>query len=330
MSSVGSGALSLRDVQRQLATLLPDARTAGSEGTLEMVSQRNDAPRLTSATVLEEGILRARRVPDALPTSAFRAFIDGTQRSSVARYVGNVALVHGQVAAVVRERRDRRLVTWGEPLLESRIYAPKSYLPSVTWGTLAAAYGDRLVDITDGAMETDVHPFALRDITVQLVQSHRDQVERRLAERWVSEETDPVFIDGGISGSAMVAESESVVGVVKSHFTLYVKGDALETVLSLKQRERSSVFRIESSTRPTVASWYLRLRDPDGHDPMWGLVRVEVCCPDARRMQTLTERADEISRWVLAEVSPLALPDSRWDKMVYGVRDCEEFLRAVQ
>jgi hypothetical protein len=26
---------------------------------------------------------------------------------------------------------------------------------------------------------------------------------------------------------------------------------------------------------------------------------------------------------------PLALPDSRWDKMVYGVRDCEEFLRAV-
>ena len=26
---------------------------------------------------------------------------------------------------------------------------------------------------------------------------------------------------------------------------------------------------------------------------------------------------------------PVALPDNRWDKMVYGVRDCEEFLRAV-
>ena len=25
----------------------------------------------------------------------------------------------------------------------------------------------------------------------------------------------------------------------------------------------------------------------------------------------------------------LALPDGRWDKMVYGIRDCEEFLRAV-
>ena len=94
-SSVGSRALSLRDLQRQLAALLPDARTAGGESTLEMVSQRNDAPRLTSATVLEEGILRARQIPDAVPTSAFRAFIDGTQRSTVATYVGNVAVVLG-------------------------------------------------------------------------------------------------------------------------------------------------------------------------------------------------------------------------------------------
>ena len=28
-------------------------------------------------------------------------------------------------------------------------------------------------------------------------------------------------------------------------------------------------------------------------------------------------------------VTPLALPDGRWDKMMYGIRDCEEFLRAV-
>jgi hypothetical protein len=327
---MGGGALSLRELQRQLAALLPDARAAGGESTLELVSQRNDAPRLTSATVLEEGMLSARRIRDALPTSAFRAFIDGTQRSTVAAWVGNVAVVRGQVAAVVRERRDRRLFTWREPLVESLIYAPKAYLPSVTWNTLSATYGDTLVDITHGISELDVHPFALRDATVQKVQSHRDRVERRLAERWCAEESGPVFIDGGISGSDVVAASEFAVGVVKSHFTLYVKGEALDTVLSLRQRERSSVFRIDSSRRPSVASWYLRLRDPAGHDPMWGLVRVEVCCPDARSMATLGERADEISRWVLAEVSPLALPDSRWDKMVYGVRDCEEFLRAVQ
>ena len=27
---------------------------------------------------------------------------------------------------------------------------------------------------------------------------------------------------------------------------------------------------------------------------------------------------------------PLSLPDSRWDKMVYGIRDCEEFLKTLR
>jgi hypothetical protein len=69
-------------------------------------------------------------------------------------------------------------------------------------------------------------------------------------------------------------------------------------------------------------SWYLRLRDPNGRDPLWGLLRIEVPEADA-------ERVDLVSRWVLAEAAPLALPDPRWDTLVYGVRDCEEYLRAV-
>jgi hypothetical protein len=54
-------------------------------------------------------------------------------------------------------------------------------------------------------------------------------------------------------------------------------------------------------------------------------VRVEVADADPARVGA---RADEVSRWILAEAAPLALPDPRWDKMVYGVRDCEEYLRA--
>jgi DNA-binding NarL/FixJ family response regulator len=55
----------------------------------------------------------------------------------------------------------------------------------------------------------------------------------------------------------------------------------------------------------------------------------EPCRPAPERLEELTARANLISRWILAEASPLALPDGRWDKMVYGIRDCEEFLRAV-
>ena len=325
----GNVALNIRLLQRRLTLLLPGARPAGAESTIELAAQSNDAPRLISATVLEGSRLQALRVSE-LPAPGFRAFLDGTQRSRVAMYLGTAPIVQGNVAAVIRERRERRMHTWRAPLAETRIYAPRVVLSAVTWNTLATEFGNALVDTTDGETEVVLHPFALRDAAIHRVQAHREAVEQQLAERWCMEEHDALFIDGGISGSDKVAVSAQTVGVVKSHRTLYAEGDALATVLSLGVRERSSVFRVTSSKRTTVASWYLRLRDPAGHDPRWGLVRAEMALPDSQGMRGIGVRADELSRWILAEASPLALPDARWDKMVYGVRDCEEFLRAVQ
>jgi hypothetical protein len=329
-SLVSDPALNVRTVQRQLAALLPDARPAGAgESTLELASPANDAPRLISATVLEGGALRARRVFDP-PVAAFRAFLDGTQRSEVASYLAGVPIVLGHAAAVVRERRNRRMHTWYSPLRETRVYCPRALVDPVAWKTLVQAFGHQLVDTSDGETDLTSHPFSVRDAAFHRVQSHREELERRLAERWCAQERDPLFIDGGISGSEAVAVSGCTVGVVKSHRTLYAEGDALAVVLGLGHRHRSSVFRITSPKRTTVASWYLRLRDPKGRDPMWGLIRVELAHPAPEAMDRIGERADEVSRWILAEASPLALPDARWDKMVYGIRDCEEFLRAVR
>jgi len=327
---VSDPALSVRVLQRQMATLLPDARPArAGEGTLELASQGTDAPRLISATVLEGGALRARRVFEPAG-AAFRAFLDGTQRSEVVSFLGAAPIILGRGAAVVRERRNRRMHTWGLPLRDARLYAPRALISPAAWEVLETLYGTLLVDTTDGVAEPGAHPFALRDAAVHRVQSLRESLEQRLAERWCAHEREPLFIDGGISGSEAVAVSGCTVGVVKSHRTLYAEGEALAAILALRHRERSSVFRITSPRRTTVASWYLRLRDPSGRDPMWGLVRAEVAYPDATEMHQIGERADEVSRWILAEASPLALPDARWDKMVYGIRDCEEFLRAIQ
>jgi hypothetical protein len=321
--------LNIRSLQRQLATLLPEARSVDEVGTIELIPQGNDAPRLISATVLEGSRLRARPV-EGTSSQAFRAFLDGTQRSQVASFVGGTPVVLGHVAAVVRERRDRRMYTWELPLMERRLYVPREFLSVAAWTRLSDHYGDRLVDTIDGGAEVVSHPFALRDAAWHRVQAHREEVERRLAEQWCATESAPLFIDGGISGSQVVAVSSCTVGVVKSHRTLYAEGEALVTVLGLAHRERTSVFRITSPKRTTVASWYLRLRDPMGHDPMWGLVRAEIAFPASGGLDDIGARADEVSRWILAEVTPLALPDGRWDKMVYGVRDCEEYLRAIQ
>ena len=290
-----------------------------------MVAQ--DKPRLDPPAMLEGDRIAAIDVPGD-PVARFAAFLDGTQTSRVTHYLAGVPIVHGTVAAVVRERRDRRMTTWRSPLVERRLYAPLAMLPEPAARALAEC-GAELVDTAERRDIDSVHPFALQDAALQAVQRNRSALERALAEDWTASGSDILYVDGGISESPQVATSPSVVGVVKTHQQLYVHGDDLPTILRLRAGQRSSVTRVSPRSRTPVASWYLRLRDPQGHDPLWGLVRVEVAEPRGSA-RGITERADTVSRWVLAEALPLALPDGRWDKMVYGIRDCEEFLRAIQ
>jgi hypothetical protein len=321
---------SFRAVQRQLALhLFGSATSAGSDAALDAFISASEPPRLSEATLIESGPMRSRKVPGE-PEVRFAAFLDGTQSSRIARYSGGIALIHGTVAAVVRARRDRRMVTWESPIIRHGLYAPRKHLDRATNEALDRT-GIHVVDtsIDDAGPGLAVHPFALRDAAINRVRRAREAVEQKLAEQWCENEHDPLFIDGGLSGSERVAVSASSVGVVKSHRTLYAEGTALQTVLALEAGERSSVFRIAPAKRVPVASWYLRLRDAHARDPMWGLVRVEIAHPVRADEPRIGERADEVSRWILAEASPLSIPDARWDKMVYGVRDCEEFLEAI-
>jgi hypothetical protein len=295
--------------------------------------------RVVAAPPIEGRALRARRVPPAgaaEPPLAFTAFLDGTQSSHVVRYHDGLPVVRGTVAAVVRVRRQRLMATWARgPRVERRVYAPCRYLPAAVCDALHAL-GVPVVDTTQpdaSGAEPPSHPLALLDRAVHFVQADRERAERELAEEWCRRqhaEGGLLCVDGSIQGSDLVAGASCVLGVVKSHRTLYAEGDAMRLVLALGPGQRSTAFRVSVGRRAPVASWYLRLRDPAGHDPMWGLVRVEAALPDAAEAPgAATARFDAASRAVLAEAAPLALPDGRWDKMVYPIRDCEQFLKAI-
>ncbi len=225
------------------------------------------------------------------------------------------------------------MITWGQhpPRVERRIFMPLRYLPALAEvpGSTPGVSGSQwqIVDTSTADKNGDYpsqHPAVLLERAIRAVDQERERLEDEFGEAWCEGGETPLFIDGGISRSARVASSSCAVGVIKSHRTLYVEGDALRIVLGLEAGERSSVFRVAPRSRSSVMSWYLRLRDARGRDAMWGLVRVEIAECDRP-----AERADEVSRWVMAETTPLSLPDGRWDKMAYGVRDCEEFLRAI-
>jgi hypothetical protein len=315
-------------IGRWLATIFPDGEPVEGEAPLEFTAEASDPPRLAQATVIEGREVRAIAVAGS-PVVAFAAFLDGRQESAVKMYrSGGVPIVAGIIGAVIRERRDRRMFTW-KHTVDQRIYVPTRFLSASDRRALDAS-GVRARDTTDGMADATEHPIALRELARNLVRNDRESLEHALAKEWCATETRPLLIDGGISAAQPIARSACAIGVLKSHRTLYVQGDALRVALGLEAGERTSVFVITPEKRAPVASWYLRLRDRAGREPMWGLVRVEASAPrDKAREDDIGARADEVSRWILAEASPVALPDARWDKMVYGVRDCEEFLRAV-
>jgi hypothetical protein len=303
---------------------------------LETTATPPEPPRVVSSDVIESTTVREHRIADPANVG-FDAFLDGAQDSRVVHHSDGVPVVFGRVAAVVRERVLRRMVTWKRPVCRSRFYIPRDLVRPTLWMRVVDE-GFDVVDTTDERAtngrdwaSTDPHPFTVAQRALDAVKRDRELVERQLAEDWCLTRHELLFLDGSIATNERVAASPNVVGVIKSHRTLYVAGPAMRVVQSLRVNHRSSVIRVEAYHRTPVASWYLRVRDPSGQDPMWGLLRVETAMPEVGATpQAIADHANRVSRWVLAELMPLSLPDSRWDKMVYGIRDCEEFLRALR
>ncbi len=155
----------------------------------------------------------------------------------------------------------------------------------------------------------------------------RADIEREITSRWLSDfqsRNEWLLVDGSLSGDYHKYDSPNIVGVIKSHQTQYFLWEDQQKILNLKARERSGIFIPKGRNRPDVYSWYLRLRPNDGRDVYFGLVRVE-----AAKCRRTLDMADEISRWLLAERSPLSMPDARWDRLIYPIHDCELYLKST-
>lgn len=289
----------------------------------------DEPPRLSEPKLIEGETFQSIHVADqnrVVRETGFGGFLDGTQDLQPVSQIAGISVLWATVSAAVRVRVNRRLVTWGEraPIVSGRYYLPFRYVSDLP-GELRD--DPRVVDTAKADRNGKFpsrHPAALVEAAIVRIRQDRERIEQELAEAWCRSEQSVLFVDGSITGSRDVASSTRAIGVVKSHRQLYVDDKAFPVLVDLKLRDRSSIFQVDSGTRSPVASWYLRLRNASGRDALFGLVRVEASLSD-----DISSRADEISRWILAEGAPLALPDGRWDKMAYGIRDTEEFLRAI-
>lgn len=322
--------LDLRAIRRQLRAVLPTVQLTGDDSrSLERSDLPVEPPHTRACEMLEGATLEAVPV-EGVPTVGFAAFLDGIQTSRVWHYDDGIPIIFGHAAAAVRKRIDRRLTLWGEPRESGRFYVPLELLSAPAREAI-----EQVGVPIENTLPTDdrhgemPHPLQLLRHAIHAVQRDRESIERDCAESWCEREQAPLFVDGGLPRGERASVAPWCVGVVKSHHTLYANGDALRVISSLGEGERTRVFRIDPTWGPAVASWYLRVRRGSGRDPLWGLVRVEVALDSPQGdIAALYERATCVSRWILAERTPLALPDGRWDRMAYGIRDCESFLRA--
>lgn len=203
------------------------------------------------------------------------------------------------------------------------LFYPSRYVEAAQLQQTGALAG-QLIDTTPpGSEPLPLFPPVLYARAAQHVNRWRESLERELAVRWCAADTDGwLLMDGSITISPELAACTRAIGLIKSHRTRFFDGAEARTVLDLEVGERSSVFEPHTRNLAPVRSFYLRLRPHDQRDIFWGLVRVEM----ARSHEPAF--ADVVSGWLLAETTPLSLPDLRWDRLIYPIRDCEQFLRA--
>ena len=300
----------------------------GSDSDPARYGRSEEPPEIAPAVLVNDDRFRAIDVgdPKILRASGFCGFLDGTQDVRIVNHAAGIPIVFAKVSAAVRARVNRRLVAWprAAPIVRKRYYFPFRYVDGMSSEFKSHSEVVDTARSDSSGKFPSRHPAALMEAAVKCIQRDRENIELELADKWCSTELSALYVDGSITGSESASRSKNVIGVIKTHRRLYADGDAFRVLVGLAHGQRTSIFKVAPERRNAVASWYVRVRAAKGRDVLFGLVRVE-----ASLGEDIDERADEISRWIIAEGSPLALPDGRWDKMAYGIRDTEEFLRAI-
>ncbi len=277
---------------------------------------RREEAEIHLARLVEGNRVEARSVGEPTGWPDPVAFLDGVQHSEVVGYAGSSPIVIASVGAAVRVRHDRILAT---RLVRHRRLAIGRRAALDAAGPVLDAL--ERIELSDS---DPPHPIRELAQAGAALDDARGALEVAVGVAWRSASPGWLVVDGSLAESPVWAQDTRMVGVAKSHASLPFDGANLEAYLRLPPAHRSPIFAPASRRLAPVRAWAVRLWPWEGKDLLHGLIRVEVAPANGTPMM-----ADEISRWLLAERAPISAPDPRWDRMLYGIRSVEEFLKAT-
>jgi len=279
-------------------------------------ADRREEAEIHLAQLVEGDRVEALPIGDPVGWPGPVAFLDGVQHSEVVGYAGSSPIVVASAAAAVRERTDRVLAT--------RVMRRRD----LAIGRRAAldAAGPALDALERVELSDADPPHPIRELAQAgaALDDARGALEVAVGVAYRGGSSAWLVVDGSLAESPVWARDPRMVGVAKSHSSLPFDGADLESYLRLPVGYRSPIFAPASRRLAPVRAWAVRLWPWEGKDLLHGLIRVEVAPASGT-----PETADRISRWLMAERAPISAPDPRWDRMLYGIRSVEEFLRAT-
>jgi len=275
--------------------------------------------------------------------SEFRFFEDGRQRTI---QIGYIRVAYGEnlvlipvhffiVASVILERENRKLRLWRKPVMKQGIFVPKSLVPNQSLLEQFEMSGLPVVDTELKDVGTPGDYYDMRRRALRCAKDLRLEVEQELIAEWRrdSKVTDCfLIVDGTLMNMRDERNVERCVGVSKSFGSRYFEIPKHNQIMQMRAAQRSWTFRFHDpgeDTRKGVrerASWYLRLRERQRADPEFGLIRVEI---SKKYIDNAAGWAERFSRSLLSEGLPTAYPAPRWDKHLYPIRGCENYLSSI-
>lgn len=269
--------------------------------------------------------------------SHFRYFLDGIERKRVLFNYNFLPVTYGYVSAVIMKRIDKKMCSADFEISRDRLY-----LPYKEFNDSPAHYFD-IKDFEKYKFKIKIENTGLKDKETQMyplfpaeferkahndIQSARVKLEKELVLKWVKSGVNDgwLFVDGRLESiNKDIENTANIAGIIKSHNVVFFDPEDQYKIYAMKKGERTSVFQpIDIDRKENVYTWYLRLHESSYNGKIdFGIIRVEIPANDE-----FLDKVDEISSWILLETRPVAFPEARWDRMIYPIKYCEDYLKS--
>ena len=305
-----------------------------SEDDFSGFSPAPEIPEQRTANILEDAVLKLKKVIIKCEKSGFTHFLDGIERKKVILNYNFIPVTYGYVAAVIMGRTDKKMRSTGLEDVSEKIYLPYKKEKNGDEPENYFNYedvADLLPENTGTPNDDGTYPRFPKEFEKRAhndIQTTRVQQEKALAKKWLNEDFDGwLYIDGRLENkNNEMASNPRVAGIIKSHHVYYFSPNEQNKIYMLKKGERTSVFQPidKNNKEENIYSWYLRLHDNNHNGGLdFGIIRVEIPAKEE-----LLNQVDIISQWILLERNPVAFPASRWDRMIYPIKYCEDYLKS--